>query len=183
MSATQTATATTWDIDAAHSLVEVSVKHMMFTTVKGRVTGVTGTIVTSGENHAESSVNVELDASTISTGQEQRDNHLKTADFLDVATYPTIAFTSTRVEHKGGDRMTVVGNLSLHGVTKEVTLDTTLNGQGTNPYGKEIIALTAETSISRKDFGLNWNVALESGGWLVSDNVKVVIEVQAAKRA
>ncbi len=177
-----TETQTAWAIDAAHSLIEISVKHMMFTTVKGRFTGVTGTITTHGTDPAQSAVEAELDATSIDTGNAMRDNHLRSADFLDVANNPTIAFKSSRVEPKGGDRMHVIGNLTLHGVTKEVALETTLNGQGTNPYGKEIIAFTAETTINRKDFNLNWNVALESGGWLVSDNLKVLIEMQAVKQ-
>lgn len=184
MSVPQTAptTRTVWDIDAAHSLIEFSTKHMMFTTVKGRITGVKGTITTVGDNHSESAVDVELDITTISTGQEQRDGHLKSPDFFDAATYPTITFTSTRVEHKGGDTMRVFGNLTMHGETKEVAIDTTLNGQGTSPQGKELIAFTGETKIDRKDFGLNYNMALETGGWLVGNDIKIVLEIQASKR-
>lgn len=182
MSATATQQTTVWEIDPAHSLIEISAKHMMFTTVKGRITGVKGTITTHGTDPAQSSVEAELDASTISTGNEMRDNHMKSPDFLDVANYPTITFKSTRVEPQGGDRLRVTGDLTVRGVTKEVTLDTTLLGQGKNPRGVEVAGFSAETSINRKDFGLNWNVALETGGWLLSDTFKVLIDIQAAKR-
>jgi len=182
MSATTAQETTVWNIDAAHSLIEISAKHMMFTTVKGRITGVNGTITVHGTDPAQSSVEAELDASTISTGNEMRDNHMRSADFLDVEHYPTITFKSTRIEPQGGDRLRVTGDLTIRGVTKEVTLDTTLVGQGKNPRGVEVIGFSAETTINRKDFGLNWNVALETGGWLLSDTFKVSIEIQAAKQ-
>src|SRR5947209_10993574 len=141
---TATAQQTTiWDIDAAHSLIEISAKHMMFTTVKGRITGVKGTITVHGADPTQSSVEVELDASTITTGNEMRDNHMRSADFLDVENNPTIAFKSTRVAPKGENRMDVTGDLTVRGVTKEVTLDTTLVGQGTNPRGVEVIGFEA----------------------------------------
>ncbi len=173
---------TTWNIDAAHSLIEISAKHMMFTTVKGRITGVKGTITVHGTDPARSSVEAELDATTISTGNEMRDNHMRSADFLDVEHYPTITFKSTRVVPKGDDRMDVIGDLTVRGVTKQVTLDTTLVGQGTNPRGVEVAGFEAETTISRKEWGLNWNVALDTGGVLLSDNFKVSIAIQATKQ-
>lgn len=181
MSVTATAQQTVWIIDGVHSLVEISAKHMMFTTVKGRITGLSGTIITHGTDPAQSSVEAQLDASSITTGNEMRDNHMRSPDFLDVANYPTITFKSTRVEPQGGDRMRVTGDLTVRGVTKPVTLDVTFNGQGKNPQGAEVAGFTAETSISRKEFGLNWNVTLETGGVLLSDTFKVLIEIQARK--
>ncbi|MHB8644847.1 MAG: YceI family protein [Thermomicrobiales bacterium] len=180
MSATTEQT-TVWNIDGVHSLVEISAKHMMFTTVKGRITGLKGTITTHGTDPAQSSVEAELDASSITTGNEMRDNHMRSPDFLDVANHPTITFKSAHVEPQGSDRMRVTGDLTVRGVTKQITFDATFNGQGKNPRGVEVAGFTAETSISRKEFGLNWNVALETGGFLLSDTFKVLVEIQATK--
>jgi polyisoprenoid-binding protein YceI len=171
----------TWQIDAAHTTVEFQVKHMMFSTVKGRFSGVKGTIVDVADNPTLSSVEVEIDALSLSTGEAQRDGHLKSADFLDVEKYPTITFKSTGIEGTRED-FKVTGYLTLHGVRHSVTLDATYNGQGTNPYGKTVSGFSAETKINRKDWGLNWNVALEAGGVLVSDQVKVVIEIEAVRQ-
>ena len=172
---------TTWAIDPVHSQVEFAVKHMMITTVRGYFTGVTGTIALDEADLSRSSVNVEIDAASINTRDAQRDTHLRSADFLDVERFPTITFRSTRVEPRGDDELRVVGDLTLHGVTREVTLDTTFNGRGTNPWGQEVIGYEAETKINRKEFGLEWNVALEAGGWLVGDNLKITIDIQAKK--
>jgi len=178
-----TASRTTWEIDPKHSLVELSVKHMMFTTVKGRFGDVKGTIVIDDSNPANSSVEAEIAAASIDTREEQRDAHLRSADFLDAETYPTITFKSRRVEGaRGSDSLKVTGDLTMRGVTRDVVLDTTLNGRGKNPQGQDVAGFTAETTINRKDFGLNWNAALESGGLLVSDAVKILIEVQASAK-
>jgi polyisoprenoid-binding protein YceI len=152
---------TAWQIDPAHTLVELSAKHMMFTTVKGRFTGVQGTILDHADDPTRSSVHAELDARTITTGDEQRDTHLRSADFLDVEHHPRITFQSRRIEGTR-ERFCVIGDLTIRGTTREVTLDTTFNGRGTNPYGKQVAGFTAETQINRKDFGLTWNVALEA---------------------
>ncbi len=167
---------TTWELDPAHSLVEFSVKHMMVATVKGRFSGVKGTVVTDPADYSKASVDVTIDASTIDTRDEKRDGHLKSPDFLDVATYPTITYKSTKVVSEDQTHLTVVGDLTIHGVTKSVELKTEINGQGKNPYGKTIAGFSATTTINRKDFGLNWNVALEAGGFLVSDDIKIAIE-------
>jgi polyisoprenoid-binding protein YceI len=183
MSATQVQQrTTTWDIDAAHSLVEISAKHMMFTTVKARFTNFTGAIVTHHEDPTRSSVTVAIDATSIATGNEMRDNHIRTADFLDVPNNPTITFTSTRVEPQGHDRLKVTGDLTMRGVTKEITLNATLLGQGMNPYGKHVAGFSAETTVNRKDWGVNWNAPIEAGGVLVSENLKVNIDIQAVER-
>ena len=174
---------TIWQIDPAHSLVEFAVKHLMFATVKGRFGGVHGTIVDDAADPSRSSVEVEIDAASIDTRDEKRDAHLRSADFLDVESYPTITFTSSRVEHAGQGRLRVIGDLTIHGTTREVVLDTTINGRGTNPFGLEVAGFTAETTINRRDFGLNWNVALEAGGVLVGDTVKILLEVEALKQS
>jgi polyisoprenoid-binding protein YceI len=173
---------TTWELDASHTLVEFSAKHMMVTTVKGRFTDVKGTITTDFADHSKGSVDVTIDAATIDTRDEKRDGHLKSPDFLDVANFPTITFKSTRVLVQDATHLNVVGDLTIHGVTKQVELDTELNGEGTTPYGTHVAGFTATTKISRKEFGLNWNVALETGGFLVGDEVKISIEGEAVQK-
>jgi polyisoprenoid-binding protein YceI len=169
-----------WEIDPKHSLVEFSVKHMMFTTVKGRFTDVRGTITCVDEaDPSLASVNAQIGATSIDTGDPDRDAHLRGADFLDVEKYPSITFKSTRVERRSEDQFRVIGDLTIRDITREVALETTYNGRGTNPWGKEVSGFTAETSINRKDFGLKWNVALESGGLLVGDKINVLLEIQA----
>jgi polyisoprenoid-binding protein YceI len=171
---------TTWTIDPAHSVVELAVKHMMFSTVKGRFANVAGTIVLNEQTLAGSSVTAEIDAGSIDTREAQRDGHLRSADFLDVENFPTITFRSTQVVPGGRDRFTLVGDLTIRGVTREVSLDAELEGQGIDPWGGKRVGFTATTTINRKDFGLNWNQALEAGGVLVSDQVKIGLEIQAA---
>jgi polyisoprenoid-binding protein YceI len=173
-----------WKIDAAHSLVQFAVKHMMFTTVRGRFTDIQGLIRCPDESDPSSaSVEATIAAASIDTGDTQRDEHLRSADFLDVAQYPTITFTSTRVERTGEDQLRIAGNLTIRDVTREVTLEATYNGRGTNPWGQEVTGFTAETRLNRKDFGLTWNAALESGGLLVGDKLDVLIEIQALKQS
>lgn len=169
-----------WQIDPAHSLVELSAKHMMFTTVKGRFSGLKGTIVDHADDPSQSSVEVEIDAASISTGDAQRDAHLQSPDFLDVAQYPTITFRSTRIEGSR-EQFRLTGDLTIHGTTRPVTLHAEFAGTGKSPWGKEVAGFSATGQINRKDFGLNWNVALETGGVLVSDTVKISIDVQAVR--
>lgn len=175
-------TRSTWEFDPAHTSVEFRVKHMMVTTVKGRFTGVQGKIIGNVEDPAQSDVNVVIDAASIDTRNDQRDAHLRSADFLDVEKFPHITFKSAHVEHIGDDELKVIGDLTVRNVTKEVTLDVTLNGTGKSPYGMELTGLEAKTTINRKEFGLNWNVALETGGWLVGDEIKIEIDVEAIKQ-
>jgi polyisoprenoid-binding protein YceI len=178
--ATATVSAPTiWSIDPTHSLVEFSVRHMMVATVKGRFTDVKGAIRFDPDHLDRSSVDVEIGAASITTGEAQRDGHLRSPDFLDVERFPTIRFVSTRVERQGTDRARLIGNLTIHGVTREVALDVEFNGSGQSPFGTTVTGFTAHTSINRKDFGLNWNVALETGGWLVSDTIKISLEIEA----
>lgn len=165
-----------WEIDSAHSTVEFSVKHMMITTVRGRFTKFSGKIEMDEANPLSAKVTGSIDAASIDTGQEQRDAHLRSPDFFDVATYPTLDFTSKSVERVGEDRYRLVGDLTIHGVTREVALEVTYEGEVKDLQGKRRASYALQTSINRKDFGLNWNVALESGGWLVSDTIKINIE-------
>jgi polyisoprenoid-binding protein YceI len=172
-----------WQLDPNHTLVEFSAKHMMVTTVKGRFQSVRGTIILDEADPSRSSVEVEIDAASLVTGVEYRDNHLRSADFLEAEKYPLITFKSTHIEPTGDNHAKIVGALTIHGVTREVVLDSELTGRGKNPMGQEITAFDARTSINRKDFGLNWNVALETGGWLVSETIKIEISVEGIKQA
>jgi polyisoprenoid-binding protein YceI len=177
---TPTATSSRWQIDPSHTLAEFSVRHMMFTNVRGRFNAVKGTIVDVADDPTRSSVEVEIDSSTIVTGDEKRDTHLRSADFFDVEKFPAITFKSTRIEGSR-ENFSMTGDLTIHGLTRPVTLDVTYNGEGTSPWGKTVAGFTAEGKLNRKDYDLNWNVALESGGWLVSDQIKLTLEVEAIK--
>jgi polyisoprenoid-binding protein YceI len=183
--ATATATATsTWNIDASHSAIEFAAKHLMITTVKGRLAEARGVLTIDEANPANSSATVEFDAKSIDTRSEQRDEHLRSADFLDVANFPTISFASRRIVGASatpGAEFKVVGDLTIRGVTKEVTLDATYEGRGRDPWGGERVSFSADTKIDRREFGLVWNAALETGGVLVSNDIKIHIEVQAVR--
>jgi polyisoprenoid-binding protein YceI len=174
-----TQTSTVWAIDPAHTQVEFAVKHMMFTTVKGTFPGVTGTFTFDEQNPANSSVDVTIDAASVTTRQEQRDAHLRSADFFDVETYPTITFRSKRVEPTGDNNLKVYGDLTLHGVTRQVALDTSYHGRGVTPWGNEVASYSAATQINRRDYGLTYNAVLESGGVMVGDAIKIAIELEA----
>ena len=171
---------TTWNIDAAHSVLEFSVKHMMFTTAKGRFEDFSGTIEYDPQNVENSRVEVTINTASITTNTADRDAHLRSADFFDVEKFPQATFRSTSVEG-GADEFTIHGELTIKDVTRPITLKAELEGTGVNPWGVEVIGFEAKGKFNRKDFGLNWNQALESGGVLVSDEVKLSIDVQAAK--
>ncbi len=178
--AVQSATGrTVWNIDPAHTEVGFSVKHMMMTTVRGRFGGVSGRIVLDEERPENSSVDVTIEASSISTGTPDRDTHLRSADFLDVATYPELKFRSRKVESTGEGSWRVTGDLTLHGTTKEVVLEALEEGRGQDPWGGTRTSFGATTKIDRRDYGLTWNAALETGGVLVGTEVKISLEVQA----
>lgn len=177
MSTSTQAATRTWTIDAAHSQVEFGVRHMMISTVKGYFPGIEGTIRL-GEDLSGSSVEVTLDAASIDTRNKDRDAHLRSGDFFDVEKFPTLTFRSTSVEGSG-DEITVVGDLTIRGVTREVTLKAEELGRGVDPWGNPRVGFQARTSISRKDFGLTWNQALEAGGVLVGDEIRISVEVQA----
>ena len=183
--ATETTTST-WNIDASHSAIEFAAKHLMITTVKGRLADARGTVTIDETNPANSSATVEFDAKSVDTRSDQRDEHLRSADFLDVAHFPTISFASRRVtgaSAQPGAEFTVVGDLTIRGVTKEVTLATTYEGRGRDPWGGERVSFSADAKIDRREFGLVWNAALETGGVLVSNDIKIHLEVQAVRAA
>jgi len=169
-----------WHIDPRHTLAEFSVRHMMLSKVRGQFTGVSGTIVDANEDPKYSSVKAAVDVTTLVTGDPQRDEHLRSPDFFDVAKYPSITFESRRVTGPR-EHFTVTGDLTIRGRTREVTLDVKLNGTATNPMGQTVAGFTAGTEINRKDFGLNWNIALEAGGFLVGDTATIEIELEAVR--
>lgn len=176
--------ATVWTLDPTHSQVEFSVKHMMFTTVRGRFAGVEGTVELDQDNPADSSVEVDIDAASLDTRVEDRDNHLRSADFLDVEKHPKLTFRSSKVEGSVGTpgaEFKVTGDLTIRGVTREVTLDAKFEGTGTDPWGGTRAGFSASTKIDRRDFELTWNQALETGGVLVGHDVKIDLQVQVVQ--
>ena len=172
----------TWQIDQSHTNVEFSVKHMMVSSTKGRFSGVSGEIEYDPTNVGASSVNVSIDVATIDTRDEKRDAHLRSADFFDAEQFPTMSFVSTSVKPTGGDDFEIVGNLTIKDVTREVTLKAEAGGVGTSPWGFQVAGFSASTSIDRKDYGLTWNVALEAGGFVVGDKIKISLEVEATQQ-
>jgi polyisoprenoid-binding protein YceI len=171
------AAASVWEFDSAHSAAQFSVTHMMVTTVRGQFSGVQGTVEIADDNPANIKVDATIDATTIDTRQSKRDAHLKSADFFDVEKYPTITFKSKKSTKAGEGAYKVTGDLTMHGVTKEVVLDVTGVKEA---HGR--LGATAATKVNRKDFGLNWNKPLEAGGVVVSDEVQITIDIELAKK-
>jgi polyisoprenoid-binding protein YceI len=176
-----TPTATTWKIDPSHSHVEFAVRHLMISTVKGRFAGVSGNVQTPGEGLAGATADVTIDPATIDTREPQRDAHLKSADFFDVEKFPTLTFRSTPVSDVDGTDFQLTGELTLHGVTRPVTLKVSEEGRGSDPWGGQRAGFTAAGKIKRSDFGLTWNQALETGGFVVGDEVKISLDVELVK--
>lgn len=180
---TRTAAGTTvpnagqYEIDPSHSSASFQVRHLGLSKVKGGFEEFSGSVVI-GEDIADSSVEVTLVASSFTTGNDDRDGHVKSADFLDIEGYPTLTYRSTGVR-QDGDSWKVDGELTIKDVTRPVTLDVEFEGAGEDPWGNSRIAFTADTEINREDFGITWNQALETGGVLVGKNVKISIDVQA----
>lgn len=171
-----------WKIDPAHSEINFTVRHMMIANVRGRFENFSGTIEFDENNPENSSVEVEIEANSINTREEQRDAHLKSADFLNAEEYPTLEFNSTRVEMLDENSARVYGDLTIRDVTREVVLDVAYSGMAKSPWGMTIAGFSASTTINRKDWGLEWNVALETGGWLVGEEVKISLEVELIKQ-
>jgi polyisoprenoid-binding protein YceI len=168
-----------WEIDPVHSTVAVSAKHMMITTVRGTVRVKSGWVEFDEKSPEHGRVEVELDAASVNTGTEMRDNDLRSENFLDVAKHPTITFRSTDVEQRDARHARVVGDLTIRGVTRQVVLETEFQGRGKSPWNDERIAFTATTTIDRREWGMVWNLPLETGGVLVGNEFKVDLEVQA----
>jgi polyisoprenoid-binding protein YceI len=176
------ATTTTWNIDPVHSVAEFKVKHMMISNVKGQFTGLKGTLVLDESDITKSRVETSIEAASITTRDAQRDAHLKSADFLDVEKFPELTFKSTRISRAGEGQLKVAGDLTIHGITRNEVF--TVEGPtppAKDPWGNTRLGLSATTKINRKDFGLNWNAALETGGLLVGDEVTLTLDVQFVK--
>ena len=167
-------TQTTWTIDPAHTEVGFSVKHLMISTVRGRFADVRGTIQLDGNDLTRASVDAAIATASIDTRQEQRDAHLRSADFFEVEKYPTITFRSTGVERIKNDRYRITGDLTIRDVTREVVLEGTDEGRGRDPWGGERLGFSATTTIDRRDFGLTWNQALEDSGRVLPERVEIV---------
>ena len=174
---------TTYTIDPAHSVADFKVRHLMVSNVRGEFSGVTGTVQFDAENPANSKVEATIPVGSIQTREPQRDTHLKSADFFDVENFPQIKFVSTKVAKEDDEEYTVTGDLTIHGVTKEVTLD--VEGpapEAKDPWGNRKSGASAKTKINRKDFGLVWNMALETGGVLVGEDVQIHLDLELTRQ-
>jgi polyisoprenoid-binding protein YceI len=177
-------TVSTWNIDPAHSAAEFKVKHMMIANVKGKFTGLSGVLKLDETDYTHSNVEASIPVSSLSTGDDQRDGHLKGADFFDAEKFPALTFKSTNIDSEGGPNYSVTGDLTIHGVTKSVTLAIEdVSQPAKDPWGNQRIGLSGSTKINRKDFGLVWNAALETGGVLVGEEVTITLDIQFVKAA
>ena len=172
-----------WKIDNAHSEVNFTVRHMMISNVRGRFENFTGTVDFDETDPANTTVDVQIEAASIDTRDAQRDGHLRSPDFFDAEKYPYLTFKSKRVEVVDSKHARLVGDLTIRDLTKEVTLDVEYSGMAQSPWGNTSAGFTASTKISRKAWDLNWNVALETGGWLVGDEIKIDLELEIVRQA
>jgi polyisoprenoid-binding protein YceI len=176
-------TANTWTFDLSHSHINFHVRHLMVSKVHGHFPKWSGNLVLDDADITKSKFDVTIDAASVDTKEEKRDAHLRSADFFDVEKFPTLTFKSTKIEKKGDDEAIVTGDLTIHGVTKSVKLDVELAGQVKDPWGGTRTGFSAKTSVSRKDFGLTWNAALEAGGVVVGDKIEITLDIEAIKAA
>ena len=172
---------TVWKIDQSHSQVDFAVKHMMFSTVRGSFRTFEGQIETTGDPRL-GKVSVTIDGNSVDTGDDKRNEHLRSQDFFESAGHPNITFESTKVEPGRGDHFKVYGDLTIRGVTNPVVLDAEYHGSSTNPWGQTVAGYSASTTINREDWGVNWNAALEGGGVLVSKDVKLSLEGEVVQQ-
>jgi len=171
-----------WQIDPAHTSINFTARHMMIAKVHGRFEQFSGTVNFDEDNPSNTTVDIAIEAASLNTKEEQRDGHLRSGDFFDVETYPTLTFKSTRVQLIDEDTAKLYGDLTIKDVTKEVVLDVEYLGQAQSPWGTTNAGFTASTTINRKDWGLNWNLALETGGFLVGDKIQINIELELKKQ-
>lgn len=171
-----------YTLDRAHTTLEFVVRHLMITKVRGRFTAFDGQIDLKAGSELPAAVKVSIDAASVDTREEQRDAHLRSADFFDVEKYPTLSFESTRISGTP-DAFTIDGKLTIHGVTRDVSLAASFEGRAKDPWGGVRVGYTAHTTINRKDFGLAWNAALETGGVVVGDEVRIELNVEAVQAA
>lgn len=168
----------TWNLDNAHTHIGFSVRHMMVSTVKGQFKSYSGQVQLDPEDFTKSTIAGEVEVKSIDTGNAQRDEHLRTSDFFDADTHPTITFKSTGIERVGEGEYVIHGDLQIRGVTQPIALETEFYGTSKNPYGQTVAGLHAHATINRKDFGLTYNAALETGGVAIADKVKIELEVE-----
>ena len=175
--------ASTWEIDPAHTLAQFAIRHLMISTVRGHFDKVSGTVTIDENDPTKSKIEATIDTASINTRVEKRDEHLKSPDFFDVAKYPTITFTSKKIEKVGDTKFKVTGDLTIRGITKEVVLDVEGNPKAfKDPFGMMRVGGNATTTINRKDFGLAWNKALETGGVVVGDEVTITIDIEMTQK-
>jgi polyisoprenoid-binding protein YceI len=171
-----------WEIDSSHSSVHFAVRHLVIAKVRGSFARWSGTVHVPDGDFSKATVDVTIDAASIDTGVADRDAHLKSADFFDVAQHPELRFVGKRVQPRSGADIDVVGDLTIKGITREVVLRVEQLGQAKDPWGNLRAAFSAKTAIDRKDFGLTWNQVLEAGGVMVGDRVEIEAEIQAVKQ-
>ncbi len=171
----------TFTFDPAHTLVGATARHMMVSKVRVRFAEATGSVVVA-ENPLDSKVEVVISAASIDSGVADRDNHLRSPDFLDVENYPELTFKSTRVVKQDGAEFVIAGDLTIHGVTREVEVEVEYHGVTNSPWGQQVIGFSAKAELDREDFGMTWNAALETGGVLVGKKVKIEIEIEAVRQ-
>jgi len=181
MGTVSAAVGTTWRVDSTHSLAEFAVRHLMISTVKGRFADVTGTLIGDETDPENASIELTIPVLGIDTREPQRDAHLRSTDFFEAEQHPTIQFRSTRISRAGEDQFRVTGDLTIRGTTRPVTLTVESGGRGKDPWGGERIGFAATTTINRKDFGLHWNQALETGGVVVGNEVKISVELELVR--
>ena len=174
---------TTYTIDASHSRFGFVVRHLGFSKVRGAFEQFEGTIEMEGDDLTTLRAEATAQAASINTHDAKRDAHLRTGDFFEAETYPELSFRSTEVLNASGNSFTLVGDLTMRGVTKTVAFHAESLGTASDPWGGTRIAFEASTKVNRKEYGLNWNVALETGGWLVSEEVEIVLEIEATRNA
>lgn len=173
----------TWNLDPTHSSIQFAVKHMVISTARGTFRDFDIDAEVDPENFAASNATVTIKAESLDTNNDDRDTHLRSNDFFDVENHPNITFITKKIEPRGGQDYRIVGDLTIRGITKEVALQGEVNGPAVDPWGNQRLGLSANGKVNRKDFGLNWNVALEAGGFLVSDDVKLNIEAELVQAA
>lgn len=181
--ASEQRTTSTWEADPAHSSVEFSVRHMMISTVTGRFKSFRTSIDLDEASVGNSRVLAEIDGASVDTGIADRDNHLRSADFFDVVNHPTIRFRSTGIEPADDESGKIQGELTIRGVTRPVTLEASFLGEVRDPWGNRRRGFTAQATLNRKDFGVNWNQVLDTGGVLVGDKIKVTLNIEAVRKA
>ncbi|WP_026905930.1 YceI family protein [Paucisalibacillus globulus] len=176
-------TKSVWNIDKSHSALDFTVKHMMISKVRGSFSDFDAKIEADPNDLTDAKIEFSVDVNSINTRNEDRDNHLRSNDFFDIANHPKMTFIATDIKKKSDDEYTVTGAFTLRGVTKPVTFDMTVEGVAKDPWGNEVAGFSGSTKLNRKDFGLVWNAALETGGVLVGEEVKINIELEAHKQA